>query len=102
MKTRDLKGVSCIKDEGQIVSVKEEQIKESWKSYFDKLFNGNDMRDWSNLGNSLEDRNHIFLRRIRMTKVKNALRMMKMAKDVGLDEIPIEVWNTWVMWMYAG
>ena len=37
-----------------------------------------------------------------MTKVKNALRMMKMAKAVGLDEIPIEVWNTWVMWMYAG
>ena len=37
-----------------------------------------------------------------MTKVKNALRMMKMGKAEGLDEIPIEVWNTWVMWMYAG
>ena len=28
-----------------------------------------------------------------MTKLKSALRRMKMGKAVGLDEIPIEVWK---------
>ncbi len=37
MKTRDLKCVKCIKDEDQWVLVKEEEIKERWKRYFDKL-----------------------------------------------------------------
>ena len=37
MKTRDLKCVKCIKDEDQWVLVKEEEIKERWKRYFDKF-----------------------------------------------------------------
>ena len=39
MKTRDLNGAKCIKYEDQRVLVKEWEIKERWKSYFDKIFN---------------------------------------------------------------
>ena len=74
MKTRELNGVWCIKDkvlgvlvkEDQGVFVKEELIQERWKSYFNKLFNGNNMKYWSNLSNQMKDRNYRFVRRIRM------------------------------------
>ena len=42
------------------VLIKVEHIKERWKSYF----NGNDlkdMKDWSNMGNPMEDRNRRFV-----------------------------------------
>ena len=87
MKRRDLNGAWYIKD--QRVIVKEDHIKERWKSYFDKFFNGNHMKNWSDLGDPMEDKNNRFVWRIRMTEVKDALRGMKMGK-VGLDEIPIE------------
>ena len=93
MKTRNINGVKCIKDEYQRVLVKEEHIKKRWKSYFDKLFNGNNTKYWSKLSNPIEDRNCRFVRRIRMTEVKGALRRMKMGKAVGPNEIPIEVWK---------
>jgi hypothetical protein len=44
MKTRVLNGVKCIKDGDRRVLVKEEEIKERWKSYFDILFNGSNTR----------------------------------------------------------
>ena len=37
-KTRDLCTVRCVKDEK--VLVRDEEIKERWREYFDKLFNG--------------------------------------------------------------
>lgn len=43
------------------VLLKEEEIKERWKSYFDKLFNGSHIRNWSKLSNSIEDRNRKFV-----------------------------------------
>lgn len=90
MKRRDLNGAWCIKD--QRVTVKEDHIKERRKSYFDKLFNGNHMKNWSDLGDPMEDKNCRFVRRIRMTEVKDALRRMKIRK-VGPDEIPSEFWK---------
>ena len=45
----------------QIFLVKEEQIKERWKSYFDNLFNENNTKYWSELSNPIEDRNHKFV-----------------------------------------
>ena len=44
MKKRDLNGVRGIKDEGQRVSVKEQEIKQRWKNYFDKHFNRNGIK----------------------------------------------------------
>lgn len=34
--------------------VKVEQVTERWKSYFDELFNGNNIKNWSDLGNPME------------------------------------------------
>ena len=56
MKKKDLNGVQGIKDEGQRVSIKEQDIKQRWKIYFDKHFNGNGINDWSNSGSPTEDR----------------------------------------------
>ena len=50
-------------------------------------------KDWNELSNPTENRNRRFVRRIRMTKVKDSLRWMKMGKVMGLDEIPIEAWK---------
>lgn len=36
------------------VLVKVEQVTERWKSYFDELFNGNNIKYWSDLGNPME------------------------------------------------
>lgn len=45
------------------------------------------------MGNPMKDRNRRFVRRIRMTEVKDALRIMNVVKAVGLDEFPIKVWK---------
>ena len=38
-KTRDLGTVSCVKDKDHKVLVRDEEIKERWREYFDRLFN---------------------------------------------------------------
>jgi len=60
MKPRDLNGVWCIEDEEQRVLVKVEHIKERWNSYFNRN-DIKDMKDWSNMGNPMEDRNRRFV-----------------------------------------
>lgn len=62
-RTKDLNQVKCIKDEDEKVLVKEEEIKERWKSYFYKLFNESSSSDVQ-LGQitiSREESKHIFL-----------------------------------------
>ena len=39
-RTRDLGSVRCIKDEDGRVLVEDAEVRERWKSYFCKLFNG--------------------------------------------------------------
>ena len=48
-KTRDLCNVRCVKDEDQKVLVRDEEIKERWREYFDKLFNGSSTQDLDDL-----------------------------------------------------
>ena len=60
MKTRDLNGVQCIKNEDQRVLVKVSNKREMEK-LFDELFNGNSVKDWSDLGSPMEDRNYRFV-----------------------------------------
>jgi len=48
-KTRDLYTVRCVKDENQKVLVRDEEIKERWRKYFDKLFNGSSTQDFDDL-----------------------------------------------------
>ena len=68
-------------------------IKERWKEYFDKLFNGNYIQDVGDVNIQPEDLNRDFICRIRPYEVKEALRRMKTRKVVGSDKIPIEVWK---------
>jgi hypothetical protein len=44
-KTRDIIQVKCIKDETERLLTKDEDIKNRWREYFDKLFNDKDMHD---------------------------------------------------------
>jgi hydrogenase maturation factor HypF (carbamoyltransferase family) len=39
-KTRDINQIKCIKDGTDRLMVKDEEIKDIWREYFDKLFNG--------------------------------------------------------------
>ena len=48
-KTKDLCTVRCVKDEDQKVLVRDEEIKERWRDYFDKLFNGSSTQDLDDL-----------------------------------------------------
>ena len=48
-KTRDLGTIKCIKDYDHKVLVKDEDIKERWREYLDKLFNGNYAQDVGDL-----------------------------------------------------
>ena len=90
-KTRDLDTIRCIKDHNHKVLVKDTDIKERWKEYFDKLFNGNYVQDVGDVNIPLEDLNRDFMCRIRPCEVKEALHQMKTRKAIGLDAIPIEV-----------
>jgi len=48
-KTRDLCTMRCVKDEDQKVLGRDEEIKERWREYFDKLFNGSSTQDLDDL-----------------------------------------------------
>jgi len=95
-KTRDLNQVKCIKGEDAKVLVKDEEIKERWKFYFEKLLNENNVGGFEvvengNLGGTSEDH---YIRRIRECEVQIALKKMKLGRALGPDGIPIEVWKS--------
>ena len=63
-KTRDLYIVRCVKDEDQKVLIRDEEIKERQREYFDKLFNGSSTQDLDDLTIQCEDMNHNYMHRI--------------------------------------
>ena len=94
-KSRDLTNVKCIKDKDGNVLVASEDIKSRWRQYFHVLFN-NQRHDNFNLGelaNSGDHLNRACYRRIQRKEVEEALKMMKVGKGVGPDDIPIDVWK---------
>jgi hypothetical protein len=70
--------------------VKDEEIKNIWREYFDKLFNDESEKTAIELDDSI-DTNMRFVRRIQESEVKKTLKKMKTDKALGLDNIPIEV-----------
>ena len=93
-KCRDLDHVRWIKSEDQRVLVKDEEIKERWRSYFQKLLNEDHVGNVGfRIGRVEEIRNHRYLRRISVTEVKEALKKMKIGKALRPDGIPIEAWK---------
>jgi hypothetical protein len=91
-KTRVFNQVKCIKNEADRHLVKDGEIKNRWREYFDKLFNDESEKIAIELDDSI-DTNKRFVRRIQESEVKEALKKMKIDKTLGPDDIPIEVWR---------
>ena len=82
----------CIKSKDGKVLVEETEIRERWRSYFDRLFNGE--IEYPLRAKSGVQEGHLNVRecsRISKEEVKEALRKMKSSKTVGPDLIPVEV-----------
>jgi hypothetical protein len=68
-KTRDFNQIKCIKDEADRLFVKDEEIKNRWREYFDKLFNDESEKTTNELDNSI-DTNRRFVQRIQESELK--------------------------------
>jgi hypothetical protein len=93
-KTRDIIQVKCIKNETERLLIKDEDIKNRWREYFDKLFNEDSGSSSIELDISSDDLNKQFVRRVQESEVKDALKRMKGGKAMGPDGILIEVWRS--------
>jgi hypothetical protein len=93
-KMRDIIQVKCIKDVTEQLVTKDEDIKNRWREYFDKLFNKDSGSSSIELDISSDDLNRQFVRRIQESEVKDALKRMKGGKTMGPYGIPIEVWRS--------
>jgi hypothetical protein len=93
-KTSDIIQVKCIKDETERLLTKNEDIKNEWREYFDKLFNEDSGSSSIELDTSSDDLNSQFVRRIQESEVKDVLKRMKGGKAMSPDGIPIEVWRS--------
>ncbi|GJN09315.1 hypothetical protein PR202_ga27312 [Eleusine coracana subsp. coracana] len=89
-KTRDINQIKCIKDGVDRLLVRDEEIKDRWREYFDKLFNREEEGPILELDDSFDDNNRRFVRRIQETEIEEALKRMKSGKAMGPDGIPIE------------
>jgi hypothetical protein len=93
-KTRNIIQVKCIKNATERLLTKDEDIKNMWWEYFDKLFNEDSESSFIELDISSDVLNRQFMRRIQESEVKDALKKMKRGKTMGPDGISIEVWMT--------
>jgi hypothetical protein len=90
-KMRDIIQIKCIKNATERLLIKDEDIKNRWPEYFDKLFNEDSVSSSIELDISSDDLNRQFVRRIQESEVKDALKRMNGGKAMGSDGIPIEV-----------
>ena len=60
-KKRDVNQIKCIKDGTDRVLVKDDEIKDRWREYFDKLFNGENEGPTFELDESFDDTNKRFV-----------------------------------------
>ena len=73
--------------------MKDEEIRDRWREYFDKLFNGESEDPTLELDNFFDDTNRRFVRRIQEAEIGEALKGMEGRKAMGPHGIPIEVWR---------
>ena len=92
-KTKDFNHIKWVKGKDERVLIKEEEIKERWKSYFKKLINKNNLANLmiEECDNLRITNEYKFFRRFSMLEIKNALSKIKNAKAWRLDAISIEV-----------
>jgi hypothetical protein len=93
-KTRDIIHVKCTKDVTEWLLTKDEDIKNRWQEYFDKLFNDDSGSSSIELDISSDDLNRQFVRRIQESDIKDVLKRIKGGSAMGPDGIPIEVLRT--------
>ena len=58
-KTCDINQIKCIKDGTDQLLVKDEEIRDRWREYFDKLFNGESEGPTLELDDSFDDTNRV-------------------------------------------
>jgi hypothetical protein len=93
-KARDIIQVKYIKDVTEWLLTKDEDIKNRWQRYFDKLFNEDSGSSSIELDISSDYLNRQFVHRIQKSDVKDVLKRMNGGKVMDPDGIPIEVWRT--------
>jgi hypothetical protein len=76
-KTRDIIQVKCIKDATERLLTKDEDIKNRWWEYFNKLFKEDSRSSSIKLDISSYDLNMQFMHRIQESEVKDTLKRMK-------------------------
>ncbi|KAK3506448.1 hypothetical protein QTP70_000579, partial [Hemibagrus guttatus] len=87
---KDVQQVRVIKDRDGRVLTSEESVQRRWKEYFEELMNEENEREKRVEGvNSVEEE----VDKIRKDEVRKALKRMKSGKEVGPDDIPVEVWK---------
>ncbi|KAK3506727.1 hypothetical protein QTP70_018270 [Hemibagrus guttatus] len=87
---KDVQQVRVIKDRDGRVHTSEESVQRRWKEYFEELMNEENEREKRVEGvNSVEQK----VDKIRKDEVRKALKRMKSGKEVGPDDIPVEVWK---------
>ncbi|KAK3548620.1 hypothetical protein QTP70_015565, partial [Hemibagrus guttatus] len=87
---KDVQQVRVIKDRDGSVLTSEESVQRRWKEYFEELMNEENEREKRVEGvNSVEQK----VDKIRKDEVRKALKRMKSGKEVGPDDIPVEVWK---------
>ena len=85
---KDVQHVKVMKDEYGNVMVSSEAVLKRWKKYFEKLINKeNDREPWTEEAEVVNKKVNYVSRE----EVKNALRRTKKRKEVGPDELPVEV-----------
>ena len=87
---KDVQLVKVIKDENGVLLSSEEDVRQRWKNYFEKLMNEENERERRENGGETVS-SHV--RRITKDEVKAAMKRMKHGKTVGPDDIPIEAWK---------
>jgi hypothetical protein len=86
--------VTCIKDETERLIIKDKDIKNRWREYFDKLFNEDSESSSIELDISSDDHNRQFVHMIQEFEIKDALKKMKGGKVIDPNGITIEVWRS--------
>ena len=79
-----------MKDDNGNAIISSETVLKRWKEYFEKLMNKENDREPRT--EEVEEINEE-VNCVSREKVKNAQRRTKKGKAVGLDKLPIEVWN---------
>jgi hypothetical protein len=85
MKTNDIIQVKCIKNATERLITKDEDIKNMWRKYFDKLLNEDSGSSSIELDISSDDLNRQFVYSIEESDVNDAFKRIKGGNALALD-----------------